>query len=197
MGAGAAREHVRVALALAQLPITSAALAAGTISFSKARAITRTARPETEGMLVEMARYATASQLEQICRGVRRADPEAERAQAERIENLRAVELHFDDDGMLVIQARLAPDEGAAFLRAIDAARREVRGETPRPANEERADALVRIAERSLHGMDATGGDRTQVIVHVDDDVLADPTQDGRTEDARCLDAASTTARGS
>jgi hypothetical protein len=115
MGTGAAREHVRVALALRELPTTSAALTDGKLSFSKARAITRTARPETEAMLVEMARYATASQLEHICRGVRRADPAADRALAERIENMRGVELHFDDDGMLVIQARLAPDEGAAF----------------------------------------------------------------------------------
>jgi hypothetical protein len=64
----------------------------------------------------------------------------------------------------------------------MDSARRDVRGEKSRPVNEERADALVLIAERSLHGADATGGDRTQVVVHVDEDVLADPTQDGRSE---------------
>src|SRR5262245_14221925 len=45
---GAAREKVRVARALESLPRTSAAMAAGRLSYSKAREITRVASPETE-----------------------------------------------------------------------------------------------------------------------------------------------------
>src|SRR3712207_4858674 len=42
---GAAREHVRVARALTALPVTAAAFAAGRLSFSKVRALTRVADP--------------------------------------------------------------------------------------------------------------------------------------------------------
>jgi hypothetical protein len=48
---------------LANLPIVRGAFAAGEISYSKARAITRIATPKTERQLVEWARLATASQL--------------------------------------------------------------------------------------------------------------------------------------
>ena len=49
IGIVAAREHLRVATALAELPATSALLAEGRISYSKVRALTRVATAETEG----------------------------------------------------------------------------------------------------------------------------------------------------
>src|SRR5690606_20050693 len=70
---GAAREHVRVARALSSLPLISDALRLGQLSYSKARALTRVATPETEALLLGMARDATASQLERICRHFRSA----------------------------------------------------------------------------------------------------------------------------
>ena len=70
---GAAREHVRVARALADLPPVDDALARGQVSYSKVRALTRVATPSTEATLLEMARSSTASQLERVCRGYRRA----------------------------------------------------------------------------------------------------------------------------
>ena len=45
---GAAREKVRVARALANLPLLHAALARGEISYAKARALTRVATPDNE-----------------------------------------------------------------------------------------------------------------------------------------------------
>ena len=49
---GAARERVRVARALGALPRLAAALARGEVSYSKVRALTRVATPETEGRLL-------------------------------------------------------------------------------------------------------------------------------------------------
>src|SRR5262245_53566636 len=49
---GAAREHVRVARALGSLPRLSQALARGELSYSKVRALTRVATPETEERLL-------------------------------------------------------------------------------------------------------------------------------------------------
>ena len=53
---GAAREKVRVARALGTLPLLAGALARGEISYSKVRAVTRVATPETEERLLAVAR---------------------------------------------------------------------------------------------------------------------------------------------
>src|SRR5512132_253647 len=53
---GAAREKVRVARALATLPLLAEALARGELSYSKVRALTRVATPETEARLLGAGR---------------------------------------------------------------------------------------------------------------------------------------------
>ena len=65
---GAAREKVRVARALGDLPLLGAAMERGELSFSKVRALTRIATQQTEEELLELARHATASQVERIVR---------------------------------------------------------------------------------------------------------------------------------
>src|SRR3954470_5717974 len=74
LGPGAAREHVRVARALRGLPRIEAAFAAGRLTYSKVRAITRVAEPDSEEMVIELAIEATASQVERVVRQWRRAD---------------------------------------------------------------------------------------------------------------------------
>ncbi len=69
LDAVAAREHVRVARCLADLPLVADAFRQGQLSYSKVRAVTRIARPENEERLVELARAAAAAQLERIVRG--------------------------------------------------------------------------------------------------------------------------------
>src|SRR5215469_13899307 len=51
---GTAREQVRVARALADLPVITAQFAAGQMSYAKVRALTRIATPETESDLAEL-----------------------------------------------------------------------------------------------------------------------------------------------
>ena len=63
----AAREKVRVARALEHLPLLSEAMSRGELSYSKARALTRVATAATEGELRELARHATATQVERRC----------------------------------------------------------------------------------------------------------------------------------
>jgi hypothetical protein len=72
MDIGAAREHVRVARALPGLPLINAAFAAGELSYSKVRALTRVATAETEERLLAFARSGTASHVERLVRGWRR-----------------------------------------------------------------------------------------------------------------------------
>ena len=124
---GAAREQVRVGRALRELPIVRQAFASGQLSYSKVRAITRVATPEMEEALVEIARSTSASQLETLVREYRRADPGEGRAALAR-HALRFVRSHTDADGMVVIHARLSPEDGACVLAAIETVREAMRG---------------------------------------------------------------------
>ena len=118
----AAREHLRVGKALGRLPLLREAFSSGTLSYSKARALTRIATVELEATLLEMAAYATASQLETIVRAYRRASADEGRLALERHAN-RSVHSSVDDEGMVVISARLAPEDGATVLAAIEMTR--------------------------------------------------------------------------
>jgi hypothetical protein len=78
-----AREKVRVAHAIVDLPLVREEFGAGRLSYSKVRAITRVATPANEEQLVMYAQHATAAQTERIVRtyrGGRSSDEETEAA---------------------------------------------------------------------------------------------------------------------
>ena len=76
----AAREKVRVGRALDDLPMMREAFARGELSYSKVRALTRIARPDTDGDLVEMGLHATANQIEVLVRTYRKVLSAEDRA---------------------------------------------------------------------------------------------------------------------
>ena len=119
---GAAREHVRVARSLADLPHVDVALSRGRISYSKVRAITRVATPATEASLLEMARSSTASQLERICRGYRLAMRNVSNECPEDEPDRRWVRERETDEGLVRFDVQLRPDEAAIVRRALEAA---------------------------------------------------------------------------
>jgi 5-methylcytosine-specific restriction endonuclease McrA len=194
---GAARERVRVALALGTLPRLADALSRGALSYSKVRALTRVATPETEERLLAVGRAGTAAHVERIVRGWRQVDVAAERRVAAHQHARRGLYLFEDEDGTVIMRGRLAPEVGALLRRALEAGRevlyQKARREGPVGATEpatapptraqQQADALALVAETALHqGLDpGTPGERYQVVVHVDAPVLADPTQPGQT----------------
>ena len=71
MSSGTAREHVRVARALRDLPVIRAEFGAGRLSYAKVRALTRIAAPATEAGLAELAGPMTGNQLERFARAHR------------------------------------------------------------------------------------------------------------------------------
>lgn len=73
----AAHEHVRVARALANLPKIDAAFRRGELSYSKVRALTRAATPETEQDFLDVALHGTADQMERLVRAYRRVREDA------------------------------------------------------------------------------------------------------------------------
>src|SRR5439155_9036420 len=184
---GAARERVRVARALGTLPRLAEALARGEISYAKVRAVTRVAMPETEERLLAVARAGTAEHVERIVRGWRRVDRQAELRETARQHASRALHVYQDEDGTVVVRGRLTPEAGALLLRALDAARatlyRKVAPGTEAPTMpQQQADALALLAETALHHEIDPGapGERYQVVVHVDADVLADADHPGQ-----------------
>jgi Domain of unknown function (DUF222)/HNH endonuclease len=196
---GAAREHVRVARALGSLPRLTEALARGELSYSKVRALTRVATPETEDRLLAVGRAGTAEHVELIVRGWRRMDRKAEAAETTRHHRHRALHVYPDADGMVVIRGRLEPEVGAVVMKALEAARDALyrrRKENDVPAGtsvvdgspeaptmaQQQADALALVAETALHrGMDpGAPGALYQVVVHVDAAVLADADAPGQ-----------------
>jgi Domain of unknown function (DUF222)/HNH endonuclease len=194
---GAARERVRVARALARLPLLAQALARGELSYAKVRALTRIATPETEAQLLAFGRAGTAAHVERLVRGWRRVDRNAEARETARQHASRALHVYQDEDGMVTLRGRLTPEVGALLVQALAAAREtlyqqtraqdadadavDISAETPAMAQQQ-ADALALLAETALHhGIDpGAPGERYHVVVHVDAPALADPDQPGQ-----------------
>lgn len=172
---GAAREKVRVAHALALLPLISAAFERGEVSYSKVRAMTRVATPANEESLLNVALHGTAHHVERLVRGYRRVQrlEDANRQHAERF-----VSWHVDEDGCLVIRGRVPAELGALIMKGLEAAVEVVREREVAtgvaPAGEEqtaagrRADALGLMAETFIANGpgELAGGERYQLVVH-------------------------------
>ena len=194
---GAAREKVRVARALEALPLISGAMARGEVSYSKVRALTRIATARNEGDLLMIALHGTANHVEALVRKYRRAEEACELGREGSQFATRGLTWFFDDDGSLVLQARLPAEGGALMLKALELATgtpprppgsQDVSAETSRLAStngtdspsprQRRADALVAFAESWMaHGPQAlAGGDRQQIVIHVDAESLRQET---------------------
>jgi hypothetical protein len=177
---GAAREKVRVARALAGLPRITMAMAEGRLSYAKVRAMTRVGTPDNESYLLNIALCGTASHVEDVVRGYRRALDAAEltrEAVQQRDQNLF---WHTEPDGSLAIRGRLPAEVGVLFVRALQSALdglpipKDVSAETSSDdlhrARKRRVEALAVLAESFLAtGLkDLSGADRQQIVVHVD-----------------------------
>jgi hypothetical protein len=201
---GAAREKVRVARALEQLPLIGAAMGRGELSYAKVRELTRIATEATEGVLLSVALHGTASHVEKLVRQYRRVLEVEELSREARQQAGRSVSYSFDEDGSVILKARLPAEAGMLVLKAMEAALPDL----PLPMDDcvdpvdvgrsrdtdvsagtssagslakvskaaRRADALALIAESFLaHGAESmSGGDRLQIVVHVDHETLRD-----------------------
>ncbi len=192
--------------ALPELPLIRETFARGELSYSKVRALTRVCERESEAELLELARHATAAQLDRIVRAARHATA----AEADELHRVSFLRWSWDDeDGSLRIEAKLPPEDGALFLRALEAARDALyeqrasaveeesgRGSAePQPAatpagpngpaeppapelalsSPSNAESFAALAEAALARPPTglPGGERYQVLVHVDAETLA------------------------
>jgi hypothetical protein len=181
-----ARDRVRTARALEALPAMTAAFASGAVSYSKVRALTRIATPANEASLVMLAEHATAAHVEKIVRtyrGVLTQEDELEKTN--RRHAARYLRCEWADDGSLEGRFKMTPEVGAAFLKAIELMRGLIPDEPvdengPAGPSPDHAttniDALAMLVEAGFANAtaDRHGGDRYQIVINADANVLAD-----------------------
>jgi hypothetical protein len=178
---GAAREQVRTARALEEMPGTRSALDDGEVSLSAVRVLVgaRDADPEmfarSEPELVQAARIHSISGLGRVT-AFWRQRVEGERAvdQEERLRERRRLHASVSFLGMVRVDADLDPETGETLLTALGAvldseARSREKDDHRSPA-QRRADALGEICRQWLDRSERpnVGGERPHVTVTVD-----------------------------
>jgi hypothetical protein len=176
VGLKAAREKVRVARALATLEKVDALFSHGELSYSKVRAITRVATPETEQDFIDIALHATAAQIERFTRAYKRSveisDGLAEQPRSQR----RFVRRTETLGGMIRIEMQLPPEEATviwdAMMSASDGASGAEASAEASPGagdsadpEQQRADAIVNVAQGYLKHRPRTLGSGYELVV--------------------------------
>ncbi len=185
------REKLRVAKALAGLPLVSEAFEQGRISYSKARAITRVANEDNEAFLLGIALSGTASHLDKLVRHEnRRRRSTARQDPANDAYQQRDIEWFEDDDGCVVFKVCLPKEEASRVIKAIDACRDQrfrdgVSAGTPdgKPTiAQRRADAFVALSDDWLSAKrkGTSNGDAYQVVLHVPAGTSEEPLRLGQ-----------------
>jgi hypothetical protein len=177
-----ARQYVYVAHAIQHFPILKAEFAAGRLAYSRVRAVVRCVTPDTEAAMVNMAKHATAPQLERFAAGVDRVRKRATPGDDETGWANRELHLTLDDDGTWILRGRLPGEVGVALRRALDAevqaqrlvllADASASGSTTgdvglEPIESRRVDALDTLTKRGHHATATDGNElRPLVVVH-------------------------------
>ncbi len=161
---GPAREKVRVARRLPSLPLISASLAKGEISYSKVRALTRVATADNEAELLTFARHGTTAHVERLVRGLRRL--EAADAGQEARAARRGLSLYPTDDGDYEIRGRLSPEVGALLLKALEVDEARIYREQRAAGTEHRTSVAQRRAEALGLWLEERLQPQVQLVVH-------------------------------
>ncbi len=142
--------------------------------------------PATEDSLLMIAQHGTAYHVEKTVRCLRRAQQMEELSREARQQANQSVTYYYDEDGSLVLKASLPAEIGALLIKALDAVIEEIpltrvpagTFEKQPTRTARRAAALGVIAESFIqHGPEAlNGGDRNQVVIHVDAETLRNNT---------------------
>ena len=190
MSGSTAREHVRIARALRSLPVTESEFAAGRLSYSKVRAITRVGTAANEDELVQAARAASAVQLDRLCAGIRTgASVEEVNARQRR----RRLTYRIEDDGSVQVSVRSSPEDGATIVEALRRAQDYLQNSAAPAGTGEHSDPAVQLTEdlaRTEHSLlDALVLICEQSDVGTTPEDAAAPENDRQTSTAECVRA--------
>ncbi len=149
-----ARERLRVARKLAELPAVDEHLRTGSMSYSQARAISRVADGSNEKLWVEYAKRMPASQLDKLCSSFQSVKGYADGASTMTVAAPRSVTRRTINHGMVKIELVLTNDEAAIVWQLLDAVRNqksEPRG-SQTPAEPPMANGAAGAAQNSANG---------------------------------------------
>lgn len=189
-GLHAAREKVRTARALEVLPALTASFAAGELSFTKVRAITRVAVPCDEHEWIEMAQHSTGAQIERSVSAARSAIARGENADARTAFERRSITRGRRSDGLDELKIIGPADDVEVIWAAVEIVVSQMvdeaasgSGRTRREVVVDRGgraamrfDALTEVAERAVASAPtaAVRGDVGRLALVIDTDGLAE-----------------------
>jgi hypothetical protein len=187
VGWGQAREQVRTARALEEMPETRRALDDGDVSLSAARVLVsaRDVDPEMfkegEHELVDAARIHSMADLQKVTAFWRqRVERERSLDPEERLRERRRLHASVSFLGMVRVDGDLDPETGECLLTALgavlDSEARSRKEDDSRTPAQRRADALGEICRQWLDSSERpnVGGERPHLTVTVGADALCD-----------------------
>ena len=158
-----AREWIRIGRKLAELPTIAAAFAAGHVSYSKVRTLTRIATPDHEAELVDIAKSVAASELgKALAAWMHRTYTPAQIAVYQHSQ--RSVRWRVEPDGMVLFTLRLPPLVAAkliAILTTLLMTTRLRRVASRASVAQQHADNLERVLD------EGAGEVATEIVIHV------------------------------
>lgn len=171
-----AREKVRVARRLEELPLVAAAFGHGRLSYSKVRAVTRVATEVDDDHWLEVALDSTGSELDRIVAKVRSALERDENRDARQAFERRSVKRCRRSDGLVEISMAAPSDVVATVWAAIEALTSQMLDDAVEGSGSTRGDvvaerggmaamrcdALTQIAEQAL-AADPVAAERGEV----------------------------------
>ena len=181
---GTAREHVRIARALEEMPLSRRALEEGTISLSAVRVLAgaRDADPSVfasaEELLVQAAQMHPIHGLQRVAAHWRNLVEQEREGGEDRLRARRRFHASVTYEGMVRVDGDLDPETGETLLTALgavlDAEVHSRTEEDTRSPAQRRADALGEICRQWLDRSDrpAVGGERPHIAVTVGLDAL-------------------------
>lgn len=183
-----AREWVRVARALKELPVVREAFSEGRLGFELVALLTRVATKDDEGELLERISKLSAAQARVLVRGMRSIST----ADANKTHSERSLSMFWDEDKrMLRLRGRIPDADGLMIQKALERVAEKI------PVNEDTglyesyerrcADALVELASTDL--AQEADAHRATIVVHVNVDTLAEGEGTGQLEDAPAIAA--------
>jgi len=209
LSTNAARDKLRVAHALKNLPAMSGAFESGALSYSKVRSLTRIANPRNEQELIDIATKLSAANVEMHCRQ-RVNTTKASTVEANKAHDQRSLRLWRNEEtGLMNVSIELTAEEGALFERAIEKAAVEIsslsENEPPKLRKKKdswyalQADAAMMVVRDYLSGTTTVANksisansadskkavstaDLYQVVVHVDEKALVNGVGDETTD---------------
>jgi hypothetical protein len=187
----AAREKVRVAHALAELPKINERFANGALSYSKVRAMTRIADESNENYLLMIAKHGTAHHVEKLVSKYRTAKRLQDNKTAVEQHKHRELTHYYDHDGCLVIKARLPAEQGALIVKALEMAMDAAFADTPNPtpvgATPRREPNVTAVTSEATTPVGAAS--RRETNVHPEGTLTAVTSEDHEPIAARRADA--------